>query len=237
MITREVRPLTAEERARLERSLPTPGGGCSGCIRWFIASAGGPLAGMLAVAALGALLRIGERPFFGALMLVGAALGLVCGIVLLHAEKRSVSEARDRARAALEQGQVEVLRCTVAEAVEVEEVEDEGPAFFLDVEDGQLLFLQGQYLYDLAAEEPAGEEAAGRPPRFPNRQIEVARLPGSGEVLDLRCTGEPLRASRRRAPLTDDEYVPEDGELIPARLQTLEEDLRRLERDRKARTG
>ena len=91
---------------------------------------------------------------------------------------------------------------------------------------------QGQYLYEMAAKE---EEAAGGEPRFPNREIEVTRLPHSGRVVALRCLGEAFEPSRVRGPLPGDEYLPEDGELVPARLATLDDDLRRLESERGSR--
>jgi hypothetical protein len=226
MIARNTRPLTAKEAEHLRTASRGSGIGCS---RWFIALAGGPLVGMLIFAALGGLLGIGDRPVFGWLMIAGAALGLGAAALSLRWEAQSLYEARERDRRVLESGRAEVLLCAVADAIQVEEVEDEGPGFFLDVEEGQLLFLQGQYLYDSLAEGEGGID------RFPNRTVEVVRLQGSGVVLALTAAGEPFAPSRVRGPLTQHEYFPADGELIPARLATLDEDLRRLARERSAR--
>jgi hypothetical protein len=93
-------------------------------------------------------------------------------------------------------GEVEEWTVRVSDAIEVEESGDEGSTYFLGLDDGRVLFLTGQYLYE--------DEEAGR---FPNRQLVLVRLPSSGAVLDLRCVGEsfaaalklPNSAGRRRA--------------------------------------
>lgn len=230
MISREVRPLTDEEGAQLEAVVRAGAG--PGFSRWFVALAGGPVAGMMLAGAIGALFGLTEGPIMGVVILSGAALGLVGGVLSLRAESRWTSEARQSDRQDLEDGQVEVLHCNVSDAVEVGEVEDDGPGFFLEVDDGQLLYLQGQHLIEFFAGE---EQKAAGELRFPNREIEVLRLPHSGRLLDLRCLGEYFELSRVRGPLAQEEYLPEDGELVPAHLATLDEDLRRLERERGSR--
>jgi hypothetical protein len=64
--------------------------------------------------------------------------------------------------AALEGGSLASADYDVAEVVEVQELEDEGPHFFMDVGGGRTLFLSGQYL-----DEPV------RAGRFPSSRIRV----------------------------------------------------------------
>jgi hypothetical protein len=186
------------------------------------------LVGILITVMVGNILRFADRPFFGWLVIASAALGLSVSILSVRFESQAASEARERERHIREQGQAEVLQCTVAGAIEVEEAEDEGPGYFLDVGEGQLLYLQGQYLLDYVVDAENGTS------RFPNRAVEVVRLQGSGSVLGVSMNEEAFTPSRLRRRLEKGECLPEDGELIPATLATLEEDLRRLARERNA---
>src|SRR5262245_34332813 len=151
MVARALRPLTDEERAQLEDWIRTAE--APGFSRWFIALLGGPMAGLMLAGAVGALIGLSERPIFGTILLAGAALGLVGGVLGGRGDARLASAGRQTDRQDLEGGQVDALRCTVADAVELGKVEDEGPGFFLEVDDGQLLFLQGQYLIEMVAVE------------------------------------------------------------------------------------
>src|SRR6187399_1018666 len=55
-------------------------------------------------------------------------------------------ELRERIRADLQAGVLHLQRINVAEAIEVTEAEDEGPAYFLKTTDGRVLVFSGQYL-------------------------------------------------------------------------------------------
>jgi hypothetical protein len=125
----------------------------------------------------------------------------------------------------LTENQVEVLHCTVLDAVEVEGLEDFGPGYFLDLGDSTLLHVQGQYLLELEDEG-----------RFPNRQLRIVRTPHARISFAFECLGETFEPSRRVDVFTGQEYVPDDGEILRARLDTLQADLRRLEQDRRRRT-
>ncbi len=73
----------------------------------------------------------------------------------------------------------------VTRAFKLAEQETEGPCYFLELKDGRVLCLCGQYLY---AEE--GEEM------FPSSEVTVLRHAEQGIVLDLICGGQrvPLSA-------------------------------------------
>ncbi len=103
--------------------------------------------------------------------------------------------------------ETEETRYRTREAIKVEEFEDEGSAYYLLLEDGRVLFLMGQYLYE------AEEEG-----RFPCTEFVIGRIPRSRLVLDLRCLGTPFAPSDVQGHFTEAEFrgdqVPEDGAVL-----------------------
>lgn len=95
-------------------------------------------------------------------------------------------------------------------AFQVEELEDEGSHYFLELEDGSVLFLSGQYLYDYE------EDFAGSR-RFPCSQFEVRRHREEGYALEIVCRGDVMEPEALAPPFREDDYrndVPEDGSVI-----------------------
>lgn len=94
-------------------------------------------------------------------------------------------------------------------AFEIEEFEDEGRSLFIELADGSVLFLSGQYLYD-------DEEH-----QFPCTEFVVRREPGEGWAYDVMCEGEPLDPETIAPPFSGDDHdsgrVPEDGQVITDR--------------------
>ncbi len=75
-------------------------------------------------------------------------------------------------------------------AFAVEEFEDEGPHYFLELDDSAVLYLNGQYLYDY---EPIDDDPeANQPRRFPCTEFTVRRHREGGYVVDLVCRGRVL---------------------------------------------
>jgi hypothetical protein len=101
-------------------------------------------------------------------------------------------------------------------AFQVEEFEDEGSHYYLELEDGRVLFLSGQYLYDY---EPLKHgNTIVQPRRFPNTQFVVRRHVAKHYVVDILCGG-PVIEPEVLAPSfsTNDfgtERIPEDGQVI-----------------------
>ncbi|MDX2248855.1 MAG: hypothetical protein SF052_18855 [Bacteroidia bacterium] len=113
----------------------------------------------------------------------------------------------------LQSGLVEVTECTPAHAIEIEEDEEMGIGYFLDVGNNQTLFLIGKYLYKQDI------------PYFPSTQIEIIRAPQSGIVLDIKVKGEYLPPMENIAPFSTEDYasgrVPMDGEVINKPLKEM----------------
>ncbi len=98
----------------------------------------------------------------------------------------------------------------------VEEYEDEGLHYFLELTDGGVLFLSGQYLYDY---EPITDDPElNRPRKFPSTQFTVRRHRKEGYVADLVCGGSVLEPEVVAPPFGKDVWragaVPGDGEVI-----------------------
>ena len=111
---------------------------------------------------------------------------------------------------------------------EVEEMEDEGRHFFLELDDGSVLYLNGQYLYDYDTdveehdddedkEDMNEDENIPRGP-FPCTVFTVRRHKDDGRVVDIDCIGIPLRPETIEPPfspeLFDVDWVPSDGDII-----------------------
>lgn len=225
----------------------------------------------LALAAWGWLVGLLHRPglfpttdTYRVLVSIGALVGLIlAGRDLFHnhgesdrfLEKLRLAYQRD-----LEAGEAEVWHCGVSRVVQLEEQEDEGPGFFLELAPGQALFLQGQYLYDLLGDELGleDEEEVSKsqsdepgiwppPPRidssssqraFPCRQFDLVYAPNSRMPLDdLVCLGARFEEWPTYSP--DWEIYrrmncyPEDGDLLPVSLDTLDADLARWAAEQK----
>jgi hypothetical protein len=107
-------------------------------------------------------------------------------------------------------------------AFEVEEFEDEGAHYFIELDDGGVLYLNGQYLYDYAPEDATDDEIGPpRPRRFPCTEFTVRRHVSAGWVADILCGGEVLVPEIFAPPFSAADFradrVPEDGEVVRTR--------------------
>lgn len=100
---------------------------------------------------------------------------------------------RDQIRADLKRGQAAVRRVVAVDAIEVEEQEDEGPAFFVKTEDGRTMLFAGQYLDRLKAK------------GFPWTAFEIVEAPDSKRFFGIVAAGSPLKPRVRRPPFSWDE--------------------------------
>ena len=107
----------------------------------------------------------------------------------------------------LKAGRMVVATYDVRSAVRVEEFEDEGSQYLLELIDGGVLFLGGQYLYE--AEENGS---------FPSTRIQTERAEKSGTLFELHCTGTPVEVLETLPHFTVADHeaalVPDDGEIL-----------------------
>jgi hypothetical protein len=98
----------------------------------------------------------------------------------------------------------------------VREFEDEGLHYFLELADGRVLFLSGQYLYDY---EPIEDDLERKEPRrFPCTDFTIRRHKTEGYVVEIICRGTVLEPEFFALPFPKQKgwsgHIPQDGELI-----------------------
>jgi hypothetical protein len=141
--------------------------------------------------ALVGLNRSGFRPGFRRKTLEG-------GIAELEAKGKLVRQRFDATR-----------------AFAVDQIEDEGPHYYIELVDGRMLYLNGQYLYDYESIDDDPELNQER--LFPNTAFEVLRHRDTGYVIHIACSGLVLEPELTAPSFNREELrrgVPEDGQII-----------------------
>ncbi len=96
-------------------------------------------------------------------------------------------------------------------AFRVDEFNEEGPHYFLELEGGGILHLCGQYLY-------AYEPFDGSRRHFPSTEFTVRRHATAGYVVDLICGGLIIEPEVEAPPYSEHDFkqrrVPEDGIIL-----------------------
>lgn len=156
-----------------------------------------------------------EHPAFPLVASLAVAAALITGLRILVA-RRERAQALARDIPYLEsQGLVLRQRFRAVRAFAVEEFEDEGSHYYIELEDGSVLFLSGQYLYDF---EPVDSGRCRQARRFPCTEFEILRRKDGLWVLDILCSGEVLEPEIVAPPFGTGEYenceVPREGEII-----------------------
>ena len=112
-------------------------------------------------------------------------------------------------------GLLESTTFRATRAFGVEEYEDEGLHYFIELVDRRVLFLSGQYLY---AFEPMTDEGQNIRRSFPCSEFTVRRHLKERFVVDIECGGDVLEPDVMLPPFTNEDWrghrVPEDGHVI-----------------------
>lgn len=85
-------------------------------------------------------------------------------------------------------------RYVACRAFEVEMYEDEGRHLFVELEDGAVLYLGGQYLFDYGIDLTHGDRAGVD--NFPSSEFTVISHKAEGYVLRIECSGRQLPLER-----------------------------------------
>ena len=93
----------------------------------------------------------------------------------------------------LEKGQASIRRVVAIDAIEIEEQEDEGPAYFILTDDRTTMLFAGQYLARLKSK------------GFPWKGFDIREAPHSKTFFGITPAGDRLTPSARRPPLTWEE--------------------------------
>jgi len=177
----------------------------------------GLLAGVALLGSMGAHDRAPEWLVTSSLVLLLVAL-LASALWLFNA-KGSDPFGRltpeQRIQELLRLGLLESTTFRATRAFGVEEHEDEGLHYFIELADRRVLFLSGQYLYDF---EPMTDEGENRQRSFPCSEFTVRRHLKERFVVDIECNGDVLEPDVMLPPFTDEDWrghrVPEDGRVI-----------------------
>jgi hypothetical protein len=96
-------------------------------------------------------------------------------------------------------------------AFRVDECDGEGPHYFLELEDGGVLHLSGNYLYDY-------EPGDGSSRHFPCTRFTVRRHADLGYAVDILCSGLIIEPEVEAPPYTAWDFahglVPRDGQML-----------------------
>lgn len=118
---------------------------------------------------------------------------------------------QDDARKLDEQGLLTKETLYATRALQVIDYDEEGPSYLLELIDGGVLFLSGDYLYRIATH----RKHAGT---FPCTEFTLHRHKQTGQVVDIVCAGTPLSPVIIPLALSDVYFtpasVPEDGLII-----------------------
>jgi len=120
-------------------------------------------------------------------------------------------------------------------AFQVEEFEDEGSHYFVELDNGSILFLSGQYLYEF--EEITEDPELNQNRRFPCSKFTLQKHKETGNVLNIVCGGKVIPIECVAPPFDKSAFkrglVPEDGEVLRNQLyEDLKWELLKPERDR-----
>ncbi len=123
------------------------------------------------------------------------------------------------ARASVEQleqeGGLSSAEFHATRAFQVEELHDEGSNYFLELQDGAVLFLSGHYFHEHEPLEVDGSIVQRR--EFPNTEF-VVRRDGEGNGIDIECRGRVLEPEVITPPFAEEDFrnntLPRDGDII-----------------------
>lgn len=176
---------------------------------------------LFAAVALLSASGVGDR----APVVVGLGLGLlllVLSIVALYlfnpwwANPRGLMRPEELLRRLEDEGLLVSSDFQARRAFGVRAFDDEGLHYFLELVDGRVLFLSGQYLYDY--EPIADDPEVNQPRRFPCTDFTIRRHKIEGYVVEVVCRGAVLEPEFLAPPFPRQKRwsgpVPEDGQLI-----------------------
>ena len=102
----------------------------------------------------------------------------------------------------------------VLRAFQVDEFDDEGPHYFIELEDKRVLFLSGQYIMEY---EGYIDGDINEPRTFPCVEFEILRNRSNKDAMQILCLGAVIEPECLAPPFTPKDKIPQDGEIISDR--------------------
>jgi hypothetical protein len=100
-------------------------------------------------------------------------------------------------------------------AFQVEEFEDEGSHYFIELQDSRVLYLSGQYLYDY---EPLDDPPETQVRSFPTTEFIIRRHKIEGHVIDIIPLGSVIEPEFKAPHFAKQDFkkglIPEDGQIF-----------------------
>jgi len=168
---------------------------------------------LVAVTIAGTGSKNGDLPWWGLpLIFIALIVSIVAALSLFNKRSRRSRQSPEEYIAELRgKGLLVSEEMEARRAFEVEEFEDEGSHFFMELVDGGVLFLTGQYLYDYRGPRKGGELS------FPCSEFTILRHKKE-HVVDIVCGGHTLPTECVAPPFSEKDFereaVPEDGQVI-----------------------
>ena len=121
-------------------------------------------------------------------------------------------------------GLIEKRQFTARRAFQVDQFEDEGLSYFLELADGRVLFLSGQYLEDI---EELTEEGDYKDRKFPCAEFQLERRKDTGKGIDIEPLSPFFGVEAEFPPFTTKDVkaglVPADGTILTQPYDVLKE--------------
>lgn len=151
---------------------------------------------------------------------------------------RHRKDLADKTKRANEADAIEILDIEATRAIDIQAPGSTGPAVCVDVGDGQILLLYGQWLYDptlYRAPEPdedKGDESWNglpAPNAFPATAFRLHRWDGENQPFWIEIRGDYLAPEETAIQLrcANAQKLPKSVEVFAGRLETLQEDIDR----------
>jgi hypothetical protein len=127
----------------------------------------------------------------------------------------SLSRAPESVEQLEQEGLLSSTEFRATRAFQVEELHDEGSNYFLELQDGSVLFLSGHYFRE---HEPLEfDDRTVQQREFPCTEF-VVRRRDDGSVVDIQCRGRVLEPEVVTPPFTEEDFrnnaLPKDGDII-----------------------
>jgi hypothetical protein len=172
------------------------------------------------VAALGSYSPDGDLPTWSGPLIIAVTFAAIAfALVVFNSKGRrpfdSSLSVEQRIRDLDSAGLIIRQAYTARRCFAVEESEDEGLHYYLELEDRRVLFLSGQYLYDY--QEITDDPELNQPATFPCARFEILRHKTEAYVVSMECHGEVLVPECVTPPFSKQEFrkgSPDDGDII-----------------------
>ena len=163
---------------------------------------------------------LNSKPMRTLITIVGKLAGGIARRLVPAAEYPRMHEPKQH-------GPMETVEFNANRAFQVHAFEDEGASYFVELSDGRVLHLAGQYLDDLA--EITDDPENNHPQLFPCARFRVTRRKDTGRVHELEPLSPPFTSDAEFPPFTAEDlkagWRPADGAILTESYDALKERL------------